>query len=513
MKNTIKKSLPIFLLSLMVASCGKQTASRHTRHIDMDLDGICDTCGKDVSQESNVYRPSNVQPITTTTNTPDKVTTPTSKTPEDTGKTTTANSAIPLKDVARIKVKSLPTKSEYFVEDDFDPEGGVLSVTYADRTTGDVPFTDPNVSFQNSSLTAAGSKTITVVYGGKKATFVVSVLEVGGIVTFDLNYPGATNIQVKVGVGRGVSKPEDPLRDQYTFFDWYTDSSLNVAYEFSSENIITSNITIYASWKGKSDSVVTYDYNYYGKKKTTYSQVVTKGNSPRQIPDPTRDGFSFVGWYKDEGLTQSFATTDTISSDTTLRAKWQRIDPSFKEYLFEAENTSFEGKVGPGFSGESVGANMIVVDTKDDTSLNASGGRYASSLYENGLGLEFYFASSEAVSDATVGVYLSLDPSLTVDSLSFTSTEYEVIVNGAVQTFADFTVTHTTFSEKIHLTNISLHEGANMIQLLTNNDRNPLGRAGAGTYRGSAPVVDCIKIGSESVLIWDENYNLPANVQ
>ena len=80
--------------------------------------------------------------------------------------------------------------------------------------------------------------------------------------------------------------------------------------------------------------------------------------------------------------------------------------------------------------------------------------------------------------------------------------------------FDDFTVVKgEKFSDKIVIKGVSLNEGYNFIQLLTNNDRHPWGNPGEGTYQGTAPVIDCIKITSESVLTWDENYGLPANVK
>lgn len=50
-------------------------------------------------------------------------------------------------------------------------------------------------------------------------------------------------------------------------------------------------------------------------------------------------------------------------------------------------------------SGSASGASMIV---NDATNLDASNGKYVSYLYKKGLSLDFYLASSEAVSDAVL---------------------------------------------------------------------------------------------------------------
>ena len=489
-----------------LSACTTTTAeSSHRVHIDTDWNGICDTCGKPIDEASIVpEKPDDPEPDDPEPDTPE----PDDPEPDDPEPDT------PAKPVARVTVKNGPDKSEYFVGDEFLPEGGVLTVNYTDRTSEEVAFTAGGVTFSGADTSAVGSKTITVSYGGKKATFTINVIAVAGVVTFDMNYDGAQNLTVKVGEGRTVAKPEDPERKGYDFFDWYADEACTVAYRFG-ENVIDGDVTIYASWKGSNDCVVTYDLNYYGVAVNKFAQIVSSGAAARPIAQPERAEFTFGGWFTDEALTNEYKAGDVITSDTVIRAKWNRANPARKTYVFEAENTDLTGKVGPGFSGESLGADMIVTDVSGAGNLGSSGGRYVSSLYKKGLGLEFYIASSEAVSDAEIAVSVAYDNALDKPgTLTFNCDEYQVIVNGTPMRFDDFTVVKgEKFSDKIVIKGVSLNEGYNFIQLLTNNDRHPWGNPGEGTYQGTAPVIDCIKITSESVLIWDENYGLPANVK
>ena len=384
----------------------------------------------------------------------------------------------------------------------------MLTVNYTDKTTAEIPFTAKGVTYSEVDTSVAGSKTITLKYGNKKTTCSINVVKAGGTVTFKMNYQGGEDLKVKVAEGRAVVRPsENPQRTGYTFFNWYTDEKCNVEYNFAANQVINKDIEIYASWKSDSDFVVTYDYNYYGKKVNAFSQIVANGSAARPIAEPQRTEFTFAGWFKDEGLTQQYTDGAPITADTTLRAKWTRNNPGVKEWTFEAENTDLSGKVGPGFSGEAIADGMIVPDSGN--ALGASNGKFVSYLYDKGLSLEFYVASSEKVTDATLKVSATLDADLAVGSLTLTSDDYQVLVNGVAQDFDTFTVTKESFSEKIVISGITLNEGANLIRLVTNNDRNPLGGSG-GTYRGSAPVIDCIRITSSSVLTWDENYGLPA---
>ena len=56
------------------------------------------------------------------------------------------------------------------------------------------------------------------------------------------------------------------------------------------------------------------------------NQTVYTGCKIEKVAEPTAEGYNFAGWYTDEGLTQKFdVENDTISGDTTLYAKWEKI--------------------------------------------------------------------------------------------------------------------------------------------------------------------------------------------
>ncbi|HIR39066.1 MAG TPA: InlB B-repeat-containing protein [Candidatus Coproplasma stercoripullorum] len=500
-------ALSVALSAGILSACanGSEMSASHI-HIDTDWNGVCDTCGQPVDEASIVpEKPEEPEPVEPEPGGPGQ---------EEPGPWPEDPVVTPDKPVARVTVKTGPLKNEYFVGDEFVPEGGVLTVNYTDRTSEEISFTDKRVTFAGADTSTTGSKSVTVTYGGKRATFTINVIAVAGVVTFESNCAEVEDMLVKVGEGRMVERPVDPERPGYEFFDWYADEACTVAYRFGEEEIAT-DITLYAAWKGADDCVVTYDLNYYGVKVTEFSQIVASGEAARAIDEPERAEFAFEGWFTDEGLTAEYSAGAPITGDTVLRAKWRRTSPGTKTYTFEAENTDLTGKVGPGFSGESLGADMIVADVSGEGNQGASGGRFVSSLYKKGLGLEFYIASSEAVDNATVSVSVAYDSSLEKPgSLTFSCEEYQVIVNGTPMEFDDFTVVKgEKFSDKIVIEGVSLKEGANFIQLLTNNDRHPWGEPGQGTYQGSAPVIDCIKITTSSVLIWDENHGLPANVR
>lgn len=401
------------------------------------------------------------------------------------------------KTVARIVVSTIPTKTEYFVGDEPDFSGGVLTVTYTDRTTGNIPFSNKDVTFDNVNNATKGNKSVTVRYGGKRATFSVRFLGVAGIVTFK-NY-GESDLQVKVAENNGAVEPQAPTRTGYTFAGWYSDSECIYPYNFSSKNVITKDTTIYSYWKDNTQTYheVNIDLNYYGVTPSAYKQTVKAGEAARLIADPVRGEFTFGGWFTDKALTSAYTAGSAINADTTLYAKWNKAKVGSSTYTFEAEDTDLTGKTGMSNSGSPIGADMI----SSNANLGASGSKFVTYLYNKGLSLEFHIASSEEA-DATIVFYIAAE----LDNINISQSNYKITVNGEAPDYGTLNLPNGDSFKGWITMNVRLKEGYNLIQLTTDNDVNPIGN---GTYNGTAPMVDCIKITTEAVLTWDKNYNLP----
>lgn len=141
--------------------------------------------------------------------------------------------------------------------------------------------------------------------------------------TVTLNYNYENKLEEKLvedGQKAGLETP--PTYDGYVFGGWYTDENCSDGNEFNIETVITANVTIYAKWL----RTVVFNSNYEGG--NSESICVKEGEVIGNREAPSRDGYTFEGWYTDGGCTDGNEfdiVTSSVSGNITLYAKWSII--------------------------------------------------------------------------------------------------------------------------------------------------------------------------------------------
>jgi hypothetical protein len=200
-----------------------------------------------------------------------------------------------------------------------------------------------------------------------------------------------------------------------------------------------------------------------------------------------------------------------VTKATKLTAQWEKSVSGRQTYVFEAEDTNLKGKVGPAFSGTCSEEGMIVTAPENR---NCSNGRFVSYLYREGNSLEFYIACDEELTDVTLYASLSAelrdytyDPSNFAFYVNDVAIDYSAIVMTGVPAADDAAsgLDCLPFKDYTIGVNLTLKKGANTIRLVTENSVPMDGT----TLEAAAPIVDCLKIETTGVVIWDANKLLP----
>ena len=414
------------------------------------------------------------------------------------------------KKVEKIEVGTSPDKTAYVSGEEFSLEGGSIIVTYDDGTTAELPMTADCFSVKEPGMKSSGTKTVTIKCDKKSARFTVEVADSNFAVIYDQNYEGAPEADTVEVVKGQKAENTVPEREGYEFVGWYTDADFTRAYDFEAE--ITENVSLYALWKktGAEYVDVTFDYGYYGKELSSYSYPTESGAGvAKPVNDPVREGYTFAGWVDEAGNAYDFDAA--VTAPVTVTASWEKAVSGVQTYVFEAEDTNLSGKTGPAISGSANEIGMIVVSE----GLGASNDRSVGYLYQYGNSLEFYIAADEDLTDVTLSISLSAemeDLTLTPDTFGMYLNDeklmYDTIEITDVPAFdaMSYVAESVPFQYYLIGENLTLKKGANLVKLLTENNDAYTGT----TMVAHAPLVDALKVETEGVVIWDENFGVPA---
>ena len=120
-------------------------------------------------------------------------------------------------------------------------------------------------------------------------------------VEFDMMGHGTQIDMQIVPAGETATAPNsDPTADGCSFGGWYTDADCTAGNEWDFATTVSENKTLYAKW-----TIIDYGITYYGLDRSSFAG---EGNNPNPatytvenndiiLVNPTKAGYSFIGWY------------------------------------------------------------------------------------------------------------------------------------------------------------------------------------------------------------------------
>ena len=154
----------------------------------------------------------------------------------------------------------------------------------------------------------AGDVTLTARWGQESSTFTVTLDAAGGTVE-----PST----LPVVYGEAIGQLPTPTRMGYTFTGWYDEAGHR--YDASTVYSVRHDMTLVAGWTPNTYTV-TFDAN--GGAVEPASMTVTFGQAMGKLPTPTRDGYTFDGWYDQDGNRYTAGTVYSVADGVTLTARW-----------------------------------------------------------------------------------------------------------------------------------------------------------------------------------------------
>ncbi len=186
---------------------------------------------------------------------------------------------------------------------------------------GSMPTPNPpsGYSFTGWFTAASGGERVTTAYIiNADVTFYAHYTQTPCKVTFNANGGTVSPTTRLVVKGGQVGTLPTPTRDGYTCNGWWTSPFIG-GQKISETQTINADVTFYANWL--ENHTVTFNAN--GGTPATTTRVVVHGSTVGKLPaPPTRDGYTFNGWWTTSDGGSQIAPDQTVTENVTYYAHW-----------------------------------------------------------------------------------------------------------------------------------------------------------------------------------------------
>ena len=183
-----------------------------------------------------------------------------------------------------------------------------------------------------SGMTVTIIEEITLYAHWTVKTYIVSFNAMGGTITH-------SEEETEVTYGETYDELPVPSKTGYSFVGWFTGKIDGDEVTSNTTVTIIGDQELYAHWVA-SKIVVTFDVN--GGKELARKEITVAFNSTYgELPEPSRTGYDFSGWFTDMNESVSSDTIVSIPMDHVLHAEWKEITCNV-EIVFETKDLSDE---------------------------------------------------------------------------------------------------------------------------------------------------------------------------
>lgn len=154
-------------------------------------------------------------------------------------------------------------------------------------------------------------------------------------VSFDTG--GGSDVKAQtVRRGGTASRPSDPTRAGFLFDGWYKGDS---KYDFSTP--VNADTTLTAHWKVDTTEPKFFTVSFEpGNGQPNWGDCIGAGLTVPKPADPTRDGYTFDGWYTTKSGGSKYDFSTPVTADLNLCAHWTAVAPKTFTVSFDTAGGS-----------------------------------------------------------------------------------------------------------------------------------------------------------------------------
>lgn len=187
---------------------------------------------------------------------------------------------------------------------DFDLASVKINLIKTDKSVEEIVLTNDMVSQDDLKLLSeTGTHTITINYNNIKASFEITLYK-----SYLVEFIGYDVVEVEEG---NTCSYKEVSKENFKFNGWFTDEELTNQFDFNSK--IEKNTKLYP--KFTEIEMVSVEYKDY---KTITIEKYSKACELK----PSKEGYTFAGWFKDEKFTKPYNFNLQVEQDIILYAKW-----------------------------------------------------------------------------------------------------------------------------------------------------------------------------------------------